>query len=376
MNVLHLRASNFYGGPERQLHFHARQARGSSYDITISSFLEDGSTPEFIETIAADGIATHVFEITGAYDPKAVKILRTYLTEHEIDILCTHDYRTHVVGLAASRGLATAWVAFSRGWTWENWKVRAYHTLDKAIIRFADHIVAVSGAQKEKLVRIRVPAEKITVAYNSIMPQSFADIPAVDLKARYGFDDNVLVGVSGGRFSAEKGQMFLIEAAHRAIEREPRLRFALFGSGPDLEDARRLVVKLGRENEIRCPGHEKNLIGCLKDAAMLLNPSLSEGLPNIVLEGMALGTPVIATRVGGVPELVEDGRSGLLVPASDINAMVDAMVRLAADSSLQQKMVEQALEAIRERFSFEQQMAVLSDVYERVAPKRAGTGDA
>ncbi|MCB2231502.1 glycosyltransferase family 4 protein [bacterium] len=369
MNILHLRASNFYGGPERQLHQHARQALNSDYALTISSFLEEGRSPEFLEQIRADGIDTHIFEIGSAYDPSTVKMVRGYLRENEIDILCTHDYRTHVVGLAATRGLRTAWVAFSRGWTWENFKVKAYHTLDKIVIRFADHIVAVSGAQKQKLVKIMVPGSKISVAYNSIQPELFDDVEKVDLHKRFDFPDNAVIAVSGGRFSPEKGQMDMIEAAHRAIMHDEHLRFVLFGGGPDLAAAMHRIADLKRERYIVCPGHEKNLIGCIKGADMLLNPSLSEGLPNIVLEGMALRVPVIATDVGGVPELIENGVSGVLTPPSDPAALAAAILRMAGDTELQRRIAETALETIRTTFSFERQMADLSRVYDSLTRK-------
>lgn len=367
MNILHLRASNFYGGPERQLHLHAREALGTPYVLTVSSFVEKGRSPEFIEVIKADGIKTHIFDIESPYDPQAVRIVRAYLKDNSVDILCTHDYRTHVIGLAATRGLRTAWVAFSRGWTWENFKVRAYHAIDKVIIRFADHIVAVSGAQKRKLVRLMVPSAKVSVAYNSIHPDFFDDMPPVDLRARFGFPPDSLVAVAGGRFSPEKGQLDLIEAARRAIAHDDRLRFVLFGGGPDLAAATHRIAELKLDRYVLCPGHEKNLIGCIKGADMLINPSLSEGLPNIVLEGMALRVAVIATDVGGVPELIENGISGILVPPSDPAAMTSALLRLAGDSELRRRLAQTALETIRSTFSFERQMADLRVVYDSLA---------
>lgn len=158
--------------------------------------------------------------------------------------------------------------------------------------------------------------------------------------------------------------MDLIEAAHRAIVQDDRLRFVLFGGGPDLASATRRIADLKRERYIFCPGHERNLIGCIKGADMLLNPSLSEGLPNIVLEGMALRVPVIATDVGGVPELIENGISGVLVPPSDHTALSAAMLRLAGDTELRRRISETAMDTIRSTFSFERQMADLRAVYD------------
>ena len=244
MNVLHLRASNFYGGPERQLHFHARLARNTHYNVTIGSFAENGSSPEFLDVVAEDGIATHTFPVESAYDRSAISLLRSYLADHKIQVLCTHEYRTHVIGMLAARGTSTGWVAFSRGWTMDNLKVRLFHVLDKSIIRFADHIVAVSRAQKEKLVKLLIPAGKISVAHNSIMPEAFDRVSPVNLHERYGFPAESIICVSGGRFSREKGQRILVQAALEALRKTPSLRFVLFGDGPDF--AKIIGVDCGR----------------------------------------------------------------------------------------------------------------------------------
>ena len=117
MKILHLRASNFYGGPERQLHLHAREALGTDCELVIASFNEFGEPPKFLETIAADGIATHSFDVQSAYDPRCVSSVRRYLREHSIDLLCTHEYRSATVGWMAALGTHVRWIAFSRGFT-------------------------------------------------------------------------------------------------------------------------------------------------------------------------------------------------------------------------------------------------------------------
>lgn len=365
MNILHLRVSNFYGGPERQLRFHARLARDTAYQITVSSFSEQGERPEFLNVIEADGSRVHLFPVSSAYDRTAVGLVRNYLRENDIDILCTHEYRTHVIGLLATRGTSTSWIAFSRGWTMDNLKVRLYHLLDKSIIRFADHIVAVSHAQKKKLQRLLIRENHISVAYNSIMPEVFDQVPPVNLRERFHFPPTSIVAISAGRFSREKGQRFLVEAALAARKSNPDLRFVLFGDGPDYRDITAMIANAGESDTIVCPGHEKNLIGCLKGADILVNPSLSEGLPNIVLEGMAVHVPVIAAAVGGVPEMMTDRTNGLLVPAADPQALCQALLLLAGDRHLQKQLTHAAATTVKETFSFQQQFADITAVYDR-----------
>jgi glycosyltransferase involved in cell wall biosynthesis len=369
MRILHLRASNFYGGPERQIHIHARMAIERGYDIIAASFSERGQMPEFLRVMEQDGIPVHLFEVRNAYDIKAIGAVRKFIREKHIDILCTHDYRTHLIGFRAVNGTDAKWIAFSRGWTKDTLRVRVYGLLDKVFIRFAEHIVAVSEAQKSKLTRLSIAPTKITSVPNAIDPESLEGIESIDLRARFELPADSIIAVAGGRFSREKGQIFLVKAAVEAIKENDRLRFIIFGDGPDFKMIKERVSRAGLDKIILCPGFEKNLLGCLKAADLLLNPSFSEGLPNIVLEAMALHVPVIATAVGGVPELIKSGDSGLLIKAGDISGLSRAVLSLAADPEKRKRLARAAYKVVTDCFSFEMQMDLLSEVYQKSGAK-------
>jgi len=363
LRVFHLRASNFYGGPERQLHMHAIKAAQAGLTITVGSFMENSNQPEFLNVIAGDDIETRCFNVSNAYDPRSIGDIRRYLKNREIDILCTHDYRTHILGFLATRGLACRWIAFSRGATTENFKVRFFHALAGFIVRRTDHIVAVSGSEKTKLRRSGVNEDKITVVHNAIDIPRIRTATRADLRSRFNLARDSIVCVSAGRFSSEKGQNFLIKAAVIASNQNQKLRFVLFGDGPDLEKIRTTIIEMGFQDRILCPGFERSILGCLRDADILINPSLSEGLPNVVLEAMALGIPVIATAVGGVPELIHHNESGILVPPSDERALANAILGLLENWSQHDHLIEAAVRTIEESYSFDRQLKDLSAVY-------------
>lgn len=362
-NILHLRASNFYGGPERQLHFHGLNGIDSEFNITISSFLENKSTPEFLNVISKDNIKIHTFNVNSAYDLNSVGLIRDYLLKNKVTILCTHDYRTHFIGGLASKKTNTSWIAFSRGWTSENLKIKLFCLFDKATIRFADHIIAVSYSQKEKLKRLLIADKNITVVHNAIDPSAFNQIDPIDLKRKFNLPLDSIVGISGGRFSSEKGQRFLVYAAKIAINNNDQLKFILFGDGPDYQKIQSQIKSLNLQNHVFCPGFEKNLIGCLKGADFLVNPSLSEGLPNIVLEAMAMKIPCIATDVGGVGEIIENNSNGLLVPSQSPKMLADAILKIAIGNNLSIKFADNAYKTIIDRFSFDSQFEKLSQIY-------------
>ena len=369
MKIVHLRASNFYGGPERQLHIHAILAKEAGIDITIASFSEAGNSPEFLNIIASDDIRTHLFHVKNAYDRRAIGQVREYLTDNDIDIICSHDYRSHLIVFRGVKKTGAKWIAFSRGWTRDDFKVRLYHLLDKMFIRFADHIVAVSQAQKQRLERLMIPSQRITVAHNSIEPERLARVEKIDLRKKFNLPSESIIAIAGGRFSREKGQSILVKAAAMALRKNEKLRLILFGDGPDLNQIRGSIRRIKLEDRIICPGFEKNLLGCLKEADMLINPSLSEGLPNIVLEAMALKIPVVATSVGGVPELIVDRVSGLLVAPGDIENLSKAISYASDDMNLRQRLSDAAFMRVLESFSFNRQMDILGEVYQKVCAK-------
>ncbi|HUV30007.1 MAG TPA: glycosyltransferase [Acidobacteriota bacterium] len=368
MNIIHLRASNFYGGPERQLHVHAVRSLGSPYGVTVCSFVEHGLTPRFLKVIASDNVPTHAFDVRNPYDPAAVSALRRYMTQEQTDILCTHDYRSHLIGWLATRGSSTRWLAFSRGWTAENVKVRIYHTIEKMIIRFADHVVAVSDAQRRRLTRRLVPGRKMSVVHNAIDVSSLDNLQAVDLRSHYRFPSEAVICITAGRFSREKGQAFLVRAAAQALDPRPDLRFVLYGDGPDLASVRNLICRLGLQDRVLCPGFETDMMAHVKGADILINPSLSEGLPNVVLEAMALKIPVVATAVGGVPEIIDDGDTGYLVPARDVSAMAAAVVRAASEPKAAAQIAERGRRRVLDRFSFDLQYERLTEIYRKLVP--------
>ena len=346
---------------------HALQTLNTDINITISSFPENGIEPNFLKTIGEDGIKTHLFGIRGSYDLGAISTVRNYLSAKNISILCTHDYRTQFIGFWATRNTGVRWIAFSRGWTRENLKVFVFNLMDRVILRFADHLIAVSHAQKNKLKRLLISENKITVVHNAVRSNIFLSIEKVDLKEKFNWPDDTIVCISGGRFSHEKGTIYLARAAVRAIRQNNRLRFVLFGDGPDIEKIRNIISQSGCGDRIMCPGFEKNFIGCLKGADLFVNPSLSEGLPNVVLEAMVLGVPVLATSVGGVPEIIIDNVNGLMIPPRDIDALVEGILFLSGNQDEAVKLATEARRSIDSKFSFEQQNEKLNLIYRNLS---------
>jgi len=363
--IVHLRASNFYGGPERQIHHHCLQAQKQSLPITVATYAEGGVAPPFIETIAADGVDTELIAVRNAYDRNHFRLIPDLLKKKQTTVFCTHEYRSSVYAALLKRRYDAAWVAFSRGFTRDTLAVRLFQILERFSCFFADHIVCVSESQKKKLQAFGLAGKKISVVHNAVDPQLFKAVTPVNLHLRYNLPAASPLIVSAGRFSQEKGQDILVEAAISLLDENPSAPyyFILFGDGPMLPQIKQRVARSGYSSKILLPGFEKDIIGCLKASTVLVNPSRSEGLPNIVLEAMAVKTMVVATDVGGVGELVTSEQHGLLCPSNNVEALCGAIARALSDGALQKKCIEAAYARVVDSFSFESQCDKLCKVY-------------
>lgn len=195
----------------------------------------------------------------------------------------------------------------------------------------ACHVVAVSRALAERLVRLGVPAERQSVIYNGVDPQRFHPLPRETARQQLGHapDERVLLFV--GNVQASKGCGELLEAFCRLSTREPRARLVFAGTGPQVPALQAMAAERGCADKVRFAGrlpHEA-VIRWMGAADLLCLPSHAEGVPNVVLEAMACGRPVVATDVGGIPEVLP-AFAGLMVPPRDVDALEAALARALA----------------------------------------------
>src|SRR5262249_51385632 len=243
-------------------------------------------------------------------------------------LLCCHGYKANLVGRWAARRLGIPVVAVSRGWTGENLRVRLYEQLDRVHLRWMNHVVCVSQAQAAKVAAAGGPASRLSVIYNAVEMERFggADPGEQDrLAALFATPPRRIVGAAG-RFSPEKGFDILLQAAEVVCRRDSSVGFAIFGDGslrPRLEAE---LAALRLNGRVILPGFRRDLDAVLPCLDVLVLPSYTEGLPNVVLEAFAAGVPVVATAVGGTPELVRQDVNGLLVPPGDPSALTGALV--------------------------------------------------
>lgn len=368
--IMHLIASNFYGGPEKQIVTHLKRLEKSNLAASLTSFIE-GQENEILAVAEREQVRHHGIPMRGPLDFRALVKLFRLLVNDETDLVCAHGYKANVLGRIATWILRKPLVLVSRGWTAENARIRFYEKLDKMFLRFADHIVAVSAGQMDKILKLGVAAEKVSVIHNAI---DLDAIPAPHddsrLRRDLGIAPNTILVASAGRLSPEKNQLGMIKVAGMVRHQCPDVAFVILGEGFVRAELEQHIQDLGLEDCFFLPGFRKDLQQVLHEIDIFMLPSFTEGLPNVVLEAFAVKKPVVASRVGGTPEVVQHGISGFMAEPNETAVMADYLVQLCRNEALRKSMGEAGYINAHRNFDFSQQTLSYEDLYCKVLAGR------
>ena len=370
MNIVHLTASTFHGGPERQMLGLAHHLP-ETYQSVFLSFAEGGRCRQFLSTARHHGFEA----VALTYDTprlwSAVREIAGHLERLEADVLCCHGYKPNILGRMAARRQKTPVIAVARGWTAENFKVRLYERLDRFHLHWMDEVVCVSEAQAARVRRAGVHPDRIRVIYNAIDPTRFLE-PDTRYRAkllRYFRQPRSYVIGAAGRLSPEKGFEVLVRAAERVLREQPDTGFVLFGEGPERARLQKQINAAGLGQSFILAGFRADLDRFLPHFDLLVLPSYTEGMPNVVLEAFAAGVPVVATAAGGTPEIIEDGVSGYLVPSGDEEAMAERICLAFDNADALPDMGRKGRLYVQEKFGFATQAELYRELFEQLRPE-------
>jgi glycosyltransferase involved in cell wall biosynthesis len=370
-NVLLLIGSFHAGGAETQLVQLARLLmRSDRYRPHMACLRKEGILLEEVMRLGLGEVPE--YRTTSFATPRAVRqLLRfaSYLRRHEIRVVHTEGFYTNVFGLT---GAALAGVKARIGFRGEidGLRTPAQKRLERGVFRFCHTIHANSQAVMDRLVSEGVPRDWITVVHNGL---DFARVTPPPGFSRNAF----LAGLGlphGRRFvtivanlrHAVKDYPTFLRAARRVHDAHPEAAFLSAGEGDLLPAMRNLAVELGIANDVFFLGHCDNIAGLLQVSDVCVLTSTAEGFSNAVLEYMAAGRPVVATNVGGAPEMIVHGESGFLVPSGDDGALAGHVVSLLGDERARLEMGALARLRVTERFSDEAQLRNTELMYDSV----------
>ncbi|TVM33456.1 glycosyltransferase [Oceanidesulfovibrio marinus] len=354
-SILHLRASNFIGGPERQILEHFRHASGNGFRLILGTFPGNGGPCPLASRAADSGYAMQTIHSKFAFDPSVLPRIRTIIRQENVKLLVTHGYKPNVLGRIAGWLTGTPTIAVSRGWTWESRRIRLYESVDKLFLRFADHVVAVSDGQRSKLLDLGVRKDKITTIRNGIALDTIPAPSPESLHTLLELPEEAVIIASAGRLSPEKNHIGLVEAARHVCSANPDAYFVVFGEGALRPAIEKRIQDVGLQDRFLLPGFRPDLLATLHHIDIFALPSHTEGLPNVVLEAFACRKPAVVTRVGGCPEVVCHKENGFVVEPNDMEGLAKHILELANDPELRERMGAHGYARVQRDFSFDGQ---------------------
>jgi len=333
----------------------------------------DESPNEFVAAAREVGVEVDVIEERFRFDLRVIPKLRKVIEARRPDIVLTHHVKSHFLMKYSRLWQKYTWVAFHHGYTTTDLKMRAYNRLDRWSLPTADHVITVCEAFARELAGAGVARERISVQHNSMRRGEMASAAeALALKESLGLVEDERMVLAIGRLSREKAHIDLISAfAHlRRTRPEIKARLVIIGDGPERARLESEAAVLKIKDRTLFTGQLSDVSAYYRLADLVALPSHSEGSPYVLLEAMAAEVPVVATAVGGVPEMVEDQRSALLVPARSPELLAEALGRVLTDRQFAASLAANASALIATRYSPETYLRALVGIYEDVLSKR------
>ncbi|MFN0241902.1 MAG: glycosyltransferase [Planctomycetota bacterium] len=374
--VLHVRiVSGTGGGPEKTIANSPRHMRGSGFRA-FAAYLHAPGDPGIAEVARrADAAGCELIAIPDAFaiDPRTLQKLARLCRERDVRIWHGHDYKSNLFGWLLARRCDLKLFSTVHGWVKHTQKTPLYFAVDRFALRRYDEVVAVSQDLFDECARFGVQRERLTLIENAIDTEQFRRVRAASesplrasLPAR-----RLLVGAMG-RLSEEKGFHFLIEAFERAVDAGCELALWIAGEGDQKERLAAQITASRHRDRMQLVGFVADPVAFQEALDLYVLSSLREGLPNVVLEAMAMEVPVLATRSGGMDAFARDENDALLVAPGSVDELERGLVRLARDAELRARLARSARARVERDQSFARRMQKEIALYERLM--RAGGG--
>ncbi|HXK11870.1 MAG TPA: glycosyltransferase [Vicinamibacteria bacterium] len=317
----------------------------SRFDVSLCGLKRPEPATEWL---AEQGVAVHHLG-RGRFDPRILTDLVGLARRRGVRILHVHGYAAADFGRLAARATGARLVLHEH---FADPALPAYQAVaDRLLAGMTDGAIAVSRSTRDFLVSERfVPQERVRLIWNGAPLDEFAPVSrerAARVRRELGLGPDAVVVGTIGRLNAQKGHRFLVEAAARLLPRRPGTRVLIVGDGDLSGELRGRAAALGLADAVVFAGHRTDVPDLLGALDVFCISSLYEGTPLALFEAMASGKAVVSTSVDGCREVLEDGRTGLLVPPADAAALADGLDRVIGDAGLRESLGRQALSASR-----------------------------
>ena len=328
---------------------------------------------EYLRRMAARSGETEILElpISGDFNPLTLLRLKKILSDRRVDLMTVNFNKDVRLGGMAARWYGPARVCWRIGLdiTSNGW---AHRFLTP---RLVDGVIVPSQALKQQIMRHGyLSDDKVTVIYNGTQDKTFLrpdPQAAATLREKYHLAGDDIVAVTVGRFVDQKGHVYLVDAAPEIVRQTPRLRFLWLGDGQLESTLRTRINQLGLEKHFIFAGMLDNIDLELAGSDLMIHPAVEEPFSHAVLEAMRAGLPIVASRVGGVPEALTDGVNALLVAPREPRILSTAVVKLLRSPELRDAYGKAAQARWREDFRIDKMMLKVEAYFESLVRGRA-----
>ncbi len=369
--ILHIIDTHFIGGAGKVLLQFLKKGKESPVASTVGCFrYTNPPSTEFIDAVHDLGCPLALFKQRSLVDPKPFGQIWRYLKKGNFSLVETHGYKANFIAWGITRFYKIPWIAVTHGWTNENIKVRLYHRLDRWLLKYADLVVTVSPQLQQEMHLLRGEKKRTEMVLNAVDPDyiRYAEKEQEIANKYRKNNDTLLLGVVG-RLSPEKGHRILF-AACKGLLQEHNAVLIVVGDGPERLSLEKLRSELGLEQHIFFAGQQRAIGDYYKEIDLLVIPSLSEGLPFVMLEAMALCTPVLATDVGAISKVIKEGENGWIVEAGNEKTLRQKLTSIITERDNLQLMGERAQQSLTPQFMIERQQAEMASLYLQIISEK------
>lgn len=372
MCVLHLISSAGRGGRESQILELARgqvQA-GQHVGLVILYRSVDGDAIHPLVSMASGwGIAVTQLEDRVRFPVWLVPRVANAVRQGGFRLLHAHGYKADLLGFVAARLAGVPIVATTHGYTDAFPTVRLYRHLDLRALRWFPRVIAVSEYLRRELITAGLSPERVVTVHNAIDLETFrASVCASreQVRAELGIEPDAPVVLTVGRLNPEKGHRYLLESAQIVCRQIPNLRVLIVGEGPLRPELEEMIRALDLGTVVTLLGWQDNVASLMVTSDLLVLPSIRESFGLVILEALAVGVPVVSTRVGGVPEVIQAGETGFLVEPRDPEALAGAVIWALTNPAAAAQLARKGQDVVRRRFCAEGMVRATDRVYRAV----------
>jgi glycosyltransferase involved in cell wall biosynthesis len=370
IKILYVFAALPVGGAEQVLVIELQGLDKTRFTPMVCVISEKGPVGEIIEKMGIPVMPLHRMK-KNRFDHRIIREIKEIILREKISLVHTHLYDGGKYGRMAARMAGVPGIIHTVHNIYVKRRTK-YHLINWALSFFTDRIIAVSGAVKESLIRYdRIKPEKVQVIYNGIDFQKFNDhVSSREVRSELGIKpEDFVIGVIA-RLEEQKGHRYLLEALAQKPELLVPFKILIIGDGklrPALEEESR---KRGLSSHVLFLGTRKPISPMLKAMDLFLLPSLWEGFSMAILEALAAGVPVIATRVGGAEEVITSGEDGFLIPPGDVQSLAEALLDAFSHRDKYLEMARKGKERVHQNFSKERHVDALQRLYWQILSEK------